>query len=255
VLASRAALAVENHLYQQELISSERMAALGTMAGMLVHDFRGPMTVIRGYAEMLLETETDAEEVQTRARAIVEMVDRLDRMTSETLDFARGAERLALRSVNLLSVLDELVADICEQQAGLKVSRDLRIDPQLRVALDVDKLRRTVGNIGANAADAMRGRGKLHVSAWLDESPEDASPQLVLRLEDEGPGIPAEIRERLFDPFVTSGKKQGTGLGLAVAKRFVEDHGGRLVLLPEGPGARFQITLPLRLAAARRSEA
>jgi signal transduction histidine kinase len=215
------------------------------------------MTVIRGYAEMLLETQADAEEVRSRARNIVEMVDRLDRMTTETLDFARGGERLALRKVNLLSVLEELVADICEQQPGLQVVRDLRVDPQLRAAMDVDKLRRTVGNIAANAADAARGRGKLHVSAWLEEptGAGDAVPQLVLLLADEGPGIPAEIRERLFEPFVTSGKKQGTGLGLAVAKRFVEDHGGRLELLPEGPGARFQITLPLVPAAARRGEA
>ena len=66
-------------------------------------------------------------------------------------------------------------------------------------------------------------------------------------LADEGPGIPAEIRERLFEPFVTGGKKGGTGLGLAVARRFVEDHGGTLELLPAsaGPGARFRILLPL----------
>ena len=71
---------------------------------------------------------------------------------------------------------------------------------------------------------------------------------MVLVLADEGPGVPAEIRESLFDPFVTGGKKGGTGLGLAVARRFVEDHGGTVELLPEGagPGARFRIVLPLQ---------
>jgi signal transduction histidine kinase len=67
----------------------------------------------------------------------------------------------------------------------------------------------------------------------------------VLVLADEGPGVPAEIRERLFDPFVTKGKKGGTGLGLAVARRFVEDHGGRIELLSDGPGARFRLVLPI----------
>jgi signal transduction histidine kinase len=81
ILANRAALALENHLYQRELISSERMAALGAMAGMLAHDFRNPMTVVRGHAEMLLEDGLRLETVRSQAELIVRMVDRLDRMT------------------------------------------------------------------------------------------------------------------------------------------------------------------------------
>jgi signal transduction histidine kinase len=98
VLGCRAALAIENHLYLAELLASERMAALGTMAGMLAHDFRGPMTVIRGYAELLAQGGASAEQVRAHAGLIVQMVDRLGRMTSETLDFARGAGRLARRA-------------------------------------------------------------------------------------------------------------------------------------------------------------
>src|SRR5207247_2417939 len=95
VIAGRAALALENLLYQKELIATERMAALGTMAGMLAHDFRGPMTVIRGYAETLLEPGLGAEEVRLRADLIVQSVDRLERLTTEALDFARGGGTLA----------------------------------------------------------------------------------------------------------------------------------------------------------------
>ena len=104
VIAGRAALALENQLYQKELITTERMAALGTMAGMLAHDFRGPMTVIRGYAETLLETGLSTEEVRLRADLIVQSVDRLERMTTETLDFARGGGTLARRNVFLPTV-------------------------------------------------------------------------------------------------------------------------------------------------------
>jgi signal transduction histidine kinase len=68
---------------------------------------------------------------------------------------------------------------------------------------------------------------------------------VVIELRDEGPGVPPEIRETLFEPFVTQGKLHGTGLGLAVARRFVEDHGGDIALLPDGPGAAFRIVLPL----------
>ena len=246
-LAARAALALENHLYQRELIASERMAALGTMAGMLAHDFRGPMTVIRGYAETMADDPSFPADVRERALLITQMVDRLERMTTETLDFARGGRHLARRSMPLPDLLEELAAGVQAELPNVQVLRDFKVPADAVAALDVDKLRRVVGNIAANARDAMGGKGRLHLAAELapSSSADDDSPQLVLTLADEGPGVPPEIRDRLFEPFVTRGKKGGTGLGLAVARRFVEDHGGTLELLPEGPGARFRIAMPL----------
>lgn len=249
LIASRAALALENHAYQRELIASERLAALGTMAGMLAHDFRGPMSVIRGYAETLLEPGLPEGEVAARAALIVEAADRLARMTDETLDFARGAERLVLRPVPLGLFLAELASGIEQELPGLAVAREFRVDGALRVPLDVDKLRRAVSNIAANAREAMGGRGRLELRVRVEpEAGSGAGSQLVLELRDEGPGVPAEIRERVFEPFVTLGKKRGTGLGLAVARRFVEDHGGSLDLLPspEPPaqGACFRLVVP-----------
>ncbi len=257
LIAARAALAVENHAYQKELIASERLAALGTMAGMLVHDLRGPMTIIRGWAETLLEGDVPPAEAAARARLIVEAVDRLERMTTETLDFARGAQRLVLRSVPLGVLLADLCAGIEEELPGLTVARDFEVDGGRRGALDVDKIRRAVSNVAANARDAMGGRGRLVFSARTEprETAEGRTEHLVLVLADEGPGVSSEIRERVFEPFVTLGKKRGTGLGLAVARRFVEDHGGTLELLPpEAPtalGARFRISLPLSEGKAR----
>jgi signal transduction histidine kinase len=245
-LAARAALALENHLYQREVIASERMAALGTMAGMLAHDFRGPMTVIRGYAETMADDPDAPPEIRKRAGLITQMVDRLERMTTETLDFARGGRRLARRPLALCTLLEELAADVQTELPMLEVTRDFRVPKDAVAALDVDKLRRVVGNIAANARDAMGGKGRLHLAAELDSpTAGDGAPRLLLTVGDEGPGVPPEIRDRLFDPFVTHGKKSGTGLGLAVARRFVEDHGGTLELLPEGPGARFRIAMPL----------
>jgi signal transduction histidine kinase len=247
LLAARAALALENHLFQRGLIESERMAALGAMAGMLAHDFRGPMTVIRGYAETLAEGGLSAEEVRRRCNLIMEMVDRLERMTMETLDFARGGGRLARRSMDAAELVESITADLAEQVPTVELVRSFRVPRGTAAAVDADKLRRAAANIAANARDALGGQGRLHVSAEIrnGHAPEPAHLELVLA--DEGPGVPQEIRGRLFDPFVTLGKKGGTGLGLAVARRFVEDHGGTLELLPEsaGPGARFRILLPL----------
>ncbi len=251
LLASRTALAVENHLYQRELIDSERMAALGTMAGMLAHDFRGPMTIIRGYAESLAETSLPADEVHARAGTIITAVDRLERMTTETLDFARGGARLARRLVDLHRFLEELLSEIELELPGLTVVRQLLVPSGRPGWLDADKLKRAISNIAANARDAMGGQGRLHVTALLGPPPDrgrDGHERLVLTISDEGPGVPAEIRGTLFEPFVTRGKKHGTGLGLVVARRFIEEHGGTLDLLPRkaGPpnGARFRITIP-----------
>jgi signal transduction histidine kinase len=242
-LAGRAALALENHVYQRELIASERMAALGTMAGMLAHDFRGPMTVIRGYAETMAEDPDGQAEVRKRAAIIVRMVDRLERMTTEILDFSRGAGRLARRVVTLLTFLEELAAGFEQELPGLQVVRRFEVPFGASASLDVDKLRRALANIAANARDAMGGQGRLYFTGSVVEG-----PQLLLELADEGPGVPEDLRESLFDPFVTRGKKGGTGLGLAVARRFVEDHGGNLELAAGGPGARFTIVLPVQPA-------
>jgi signal transduction histidine kinase len=246
-LAARAALVLENHLYLRELVATERVAALGTMASMLAHDFRTPMTVIRGYAE-LLRAEAATETARKAARIIMEMVDRLDRMTRETLDFARAGGRVARRSVPVAPFLAEIVDEVRRDLAGLEVDARVEVPPEAVADLDTDKLRRAILNLAANARDAMKGAGRLHLHARI-ASAAGGAPLLEVTLADEGPGIPESIRATLFEPFVTEGKKGGTGLGLAVARRFVEEHGGSLELLdPEegGPrGARFAIRLPL----------
>ena len=146
VLANRAALALENHLYQRELISSERMAALGAMAGMLAHDFRNPMTVVRGHAEMLLEDGLRLETVRAQAELIVRMVDRLDRMTAEILDFARAGGRVVRRRLALRRFFGELADDLEKELPGVSIVRTLDL-PEDAGAPDEDKIRRAVGNL------------------------------------------------------------------------------------------------------------
>jgi signal transduction histidine kinase len=244
VLAARAALAVENGFYQRELIASERLAALGSMAGMLAHDLRGPMTVIRGYAETLLDAPSQAE-VRERAQIIVDMVDRLERMTAETMDFARSGGRLSRVATDVTRLLAEWSRGIAQALPGLEIAADVQVPRGACGQFDPDKLGRVLNNLAFNAHEAMGGRGRLHLRARLEALPGAAEASVVIELRDEGPGVPPEIRETLFEPFVTQGKLHGTGLGLAVARRFVEDHGGDIALLPDGPGAAFRIVLPL----------
>jgi signal transduction histidine kinase len=251
VLANRAALALENHLYQRELISSERMAALGAMAGMLAHDFRNPMTVVRGHAEMLLEDGLRLENVRAQAELIVRMVDRLDRMTAEILDFARAGGRVVRRRLQLRKFFGDLADDLEKELPGVSIVRVLDLPEEAAGALDEDKLRRAIGNLTSNARDVMGGRGVVHLAVRMAPPGEVGAPErLLVEVADEGPGVPPEIRATLFEPFVTARKKGGTGLGLAVARRFVEDHGGTIELVADAPaggptGARFRLLLPL----------
>jgi signal transduction histidine kinase len=186
------------------------------------------------------------EQARQHGGLIVQMVDRLERMTAETLDFARGAGRLVRRPQAIAALVADLARGMESELPGLEVVADVHVRADALVELDADKVRRAVGNIAANARDAMGGRGVLRMRARLAPPEAGSAERLVLDLQDEGPGVPPEIRERLFDPFVTRGKKGGTGLGLAVSKRFVEEHGGTVELLEEGPGARFRLTLPVR---------
>jgi len=250
VLANRAALALENHLYQRELISSERMAALGAMAGMLAHDFRNPMTVVRGHAEMLLQDGLRLETVRAQAELIVRMVDRLDRMTAEILDFARAGGRVVRRRLPLRRFFGELADDLEKELPGVSIVRALDLSEEAAGNLDEDKVRRAIGNLTANARDVMGGRAVVHLAARVIPAAGDAPERLLVEVADEGPGVPPEIRATLFEPFVTARKKGGTGLGLAVARRFVEDHGGTIELVTSPPaggptGARFRLIVPL----------
>jgi signal transduction histidine kinase len=242
-VASRAALAIESRLYEAELVENERLAALGTFASMLAHDFRGPMTVIRGYAETLVEGEADAEVVAARARLIVEMVDRLERMTHETLDFAKGGGRLVVRQLEVSALLDALLDAARKQLPKLEIVEDRSGVPTgTTLSADLDKLRRVFLNLAGNASEAMKGAGRLFVTASVGPAPE--GEVLILDIRDEGPGVPEAIREHLFEPFVTHGKSGGTGLGLALTRRFVEDHKGTIALLDARPGATFRIRVP-----------
>ena len=132
----------------------------------------------------------------------------------------------------------------------MSIVRALDLPEEAAGALDEDKVRRAVGNLTSNARDVMGGRGVVHLTVRVVPARDDAPERLLVEVADEGPGVPPEIRATLFEPFVTARKKGGTGLGLAVARRFVEDHGGTIELVAEPPaggpsGARFRLLLPL----------
>jgi signal transduction histidine kinase len=243
----------ERQLHERE----SRLVAIGQMTSSLVHDLRNPLTLLKGYADLAYrmalrsgDTVIAGELAQVQAAS-----DRLRRMTEEILDFARGGTpRLQIEPVAVRRFLDQaltpLAADL--EERGIATEVHLRLDDELRINLDQDRMQRVLENLLKNAREAvssMPGDRRVFVRAWVEE--EDA---LAIRVADNGPGIPGELADHLFEPFATTGKRQGTGLGLVTVRNLVKAHGGEIrveTAAPEG-GAAFTVTLPLIPASEER---
>lgn len=236
----------ERQLHERE----SRLAAIGQMTSAVVHDLRNPLTLVKGYADLAHGLALRGGDAATIARELDRVrgeSDRLRRMIEEILDFARGGSpKLALRTLPagrfLGDVLRPLLSDL--EERGIAVEADLRLGDPILVSLDPDRIQRVVENLVTNAREALAAWGKekrITVRAWA------AGGMLHVRVADTGPGIPEEAAGHLFEPFATTGKKQGTGLGLVTVRNLVKAHGGEIRVetkAPEG-GAAFTITLPL----------
>lgn len=225
---------------QEQLLRSERLAAIGQLAAGVSHEIDNPVGIILGLAELLLEETPAADPRRDDLLAIIEECRRCKRITGGLLGFARPAEAHWDRID-----LGRLVGDTIDSLRHQKLFRDLVIDVRrpanaLEVTGDADQLRQVLVNLLLNAAQAMKERGRLAVTL------QEENAQVELTVDDDGPGIPADDVERVFQPFVTTkAPGEGTGLGLALCRKLVEGHGGTIgaEASPLG-GARLRVTLP-----------
>jgi signal transduction histidine kinase len=242
---------IERQLHERE----SRLAAIGQMTSAVVHDLRNPLTLVKGYADLahaLAVRGGDAATIARELETVRSESDRLRRMIEEILDFARGGSpRLALETVPARGFLDEvlqpLAADLRERD--FEVWIDLRLDAALQISLDRDRIQRVLENLLSNAREAL-ATWTVAKRVWVRARVEEG--RLAVRVADSGPGIPEDAVEHLFEPFATTGKKQGTGLGLVTVRNLVKTHGGEVRVetkAPEG-GAAFTVLLPLLPASA-----
>jgi len=242
ILASQAGTTLANLELQEERLEGERLSAVGRMLGGIVHDFRNPMTAIKGYAGMFEDGALPAEKRREFARLIAEEADRMSAMAEEVLEFARGGSvQLHLASVPVADIAGMLQRQLAPELAERRVTlaRDLRYTGPVEV--DLDRLKRALLNIANNALDAMEAGGTLNLTSRLVDG------QLELTLADTGHGIPEDLLPRLFEPFFSHGKPHGVGLGMAISRRIVEEHGGRIeVDSRPGHGTSVALLLPLR---------
>ncbi len=236
-------LAVEER--ERELVRSERLAAVGKMAAMITHEVRNPLSSIGLNAELLEEELGElaggaGEEARSICRAITREVDRLTAITEEYLSLARLPKpRLAASSAGAL--VDDLARfvrdDLATRQVILAVEH---ADGVPNAMMDEAQIRQALLNLVRNAAEAVASKGGGHV--WMRTR--GTETRVMIDVVDDGPGIPTELRERLFDPFVST-KEGGTGLGLAVTHQIVKDHSGAIQIASSaGTGTTFTIELP-----------
>jgi signal transduction histidine kinase len=234
-------VAVENALLRQQAGEVERLAAVGRVAGTVAHDLRSPLGGIIRSAEFLARPELSDTTRQKLSQAIVAMSRRLLNSVQEILDFTRRVP-LALQPAPhdlrqfLEGILEVLRADFSDR--GIEVQTEWGYSGQAWI--DADRLAQVIYNIAANARDAMAEGGRLVVQT------RQTGKQIEIRFTDTGPGVPVELAERIFEPFFSHGKREGAGLGLSIARRIVQEHGGELRLEnPAGGGATFVVRLPL----------
>ena len=224
---------------QQELVNRERLSAIGRMASSIIHDLKIPMTNIRSAAALLGRENLSSGMRSEFSSVITHEIDRQVDMTREILDFSRGEMRLKRSSFPLGDLLEEVVKFLENDfhNSGITLMRewsDLGVFEG-----DRERLRRVLLNLLGNARDAMPDGGVIKIIGF----PEDGG--IHLSVQDGGAGIPDVVMEKLFTPFITHGKRHGTGLGMAIAKNIVEAHQGSISAhnVPLG-GAVIDIFLP-----------
>jgi signal transduction histidine kinase len=235
----------------------DRLASLGEMAAGIAHELKNPLAGIEVMAGLLRRQVSDSKDAQSLLADILSEAKLANAIVVEMLEFVRPV-RLQVEKTDLADVLQQSVTMAESKAPRGEVAVKTLLDPQLpMIEGDHHQLSQVFTNLVANAFEALDGRGRITISAVIgaiDADPAFAglnlpTPAVIVEVADDGPGIPAELTDRIFNPFFTT-KVTGTGLGLAIVRKIVDAHDGRIdvVSAPE-TGTRFRVTLPVTSAS------
>ena len=234
---------------QAQLVRSERMASVGRLAAGVAHEIGNPITALMGMEDLLLEGDLSAEDQKDFLRRMRKETDRIHTVLRDLLDFARPEGKAEPPSAppspaDVKGVIDDVVKLVGPQKPFRTVQVETDVKGAPRVGLPAQRLTQVllnmVMNAGAAIASGPRKEGRVTVRARTQ------GDRVRIEIEDDGPGVSAAVRDRLFEPFVTTKEVgEGTGLGLAVCRGLVESVGGEVSLDPSYVGgARFTVVLP-----------
>ncbi len=235
----------------------DRLASLGEMAAGMAHELRNPLAGIEVMAGLLRRQVPDSKDAQSLLADIISEAKLANAIVVEMLEFVRPL-RLQVERTHLAEVLHQSVTLAETKATRGTIALTVDLPPDLP-AIDGDQhqLCQVFTNLLTNAFEAMDGRGAITVTAEvgaMDVDPavvgdEGSTPIVVVDVRDDGPGVPADLTDRIFNPFFTT-KPQGSGLGLAIVRKIVDAHDGRIdVSSSPAMGTRFRITLPIEHAA------
>jgi len=222
------------------LKTQERISTIGRLSTSIVHDLRNPLAAIYAGAEMLFDSNLSAPQVRRLATNIYRASRGIQEMLQQLLNVSRGRSGVA----EMCSIRDVVAAawSTVESEAeAQRVRLVTEVPDSLECPMERARMERVFRNLLENAVEVMTAGGTVRIDARSDES------AVLIAVRDTGPGIRPEVRDRLFQPFVTFGKKNGLGLGLALARQTLLDHGGDLWVNGGGPGAEFHMRLPKEL--------
>jgi signal transduction histidine kinase len=227
---------------QQTMVQSERLSTLGKLTATVSHELRNPMAAIRNSLFLIRQFAGNREKVLANTDRAERSILRCDNIIGDLLEYTRQRD-VELRPVHL----QQLVGDILEEQklpVEIRLFTDLR-GSDAKIMADGERFRRVVVNLVQNATEAIKaskGFGEIKVQTGL------IGDQVFLEISDNGPGIPKDSLEKIFEPLFTT-KSFGAGLGLPTAKQLVEQHFGKLTVnSQQGVGTSFRVTLPLAKA-------
>jgi two-component system nitrogen regulation sensor histidine kinase GlnL len=239
---------------EEQVQRSDRLAALGVLAAGVAHEVRNPLVGVRAAAQLMERESGFPPTLQEFTGIIIREVDRLNRLVGDLLAFA-GRGRLRIQPCNVNQVVEEALRleESALQTGVITVVR--RYDPAVpAVAADPERLLQVFLNLIRNGAQAMAGGvGELQLRTRFERVAPQCSGRAaaVIEVSDRGPGIPPEIQAQVFNPFFTT-KDGGTGLGLPISLRIVEEHGGAIEVHSElGQGTTFRVLLPITPEAER----
>jgi signal transduction histidine kinase len=233
--------AVEREVRREKAVMhTEKQASIDELSATIAHEIRNPIAAAKSLVQQMGEDPTSVENVEYAAVALGEL-DRVERRISHLLKYAKE-EDYTLAPVNLAAVVDSALTQMRAKLDAAKVSVARNYINGPTVVADGDKLRSVFANIVDNAIDALEG---VAAGRRIELFIENGSRSATVRVRDNGGGIPPDKMDRVFNPFFTT-KEEGTGLGMAIAKKIIEAHEGTIDVVSEaGRGAEFVVTLPL----------
>ena len=226
---------------RREIARSQRLASVGRLAAGVAHEIRNPLSSIKGFATYFKERYPDAPQDQETANIMIAVVDRLNRVVGQLLEFARPVP-VSPKPASLNNLIDNSVK-IIEQQAKEKqiTVKTLNSAKADNAVIDPDRISQVLLNLYLNAIESMKPGGELAVELSADGE----ENVIRIKVSDTGCGIPAKHLSRIFDPYFTT-KSTGTGLGLAIAHNIIEAMGGQIKISSRpGEGTTFGITIPI----------